>query len=241
MIGLGTIINVAAIVAGGSVGTLFGSRLPARFQDTLCVAAAMSTIFLGISGAVEGMVSVDGGALSAGHALLVVVSLMVGGLVGELLDLHSGIIRFGRWLKVRSGSEEDAGFIGAFVTASVTVCVGAMAIVGAIQDGISGDYSVLAVKSVLDFAIVLAMASALGRGAIFSAIPVGLFQGFFTVCAVFIKPLMTQAALANLSMVGSILIACVGVNLLWPDRIKVANLLPAIVVAPALAFTPWGL
>lgn len=242
MVGLGTVINVGAIVVGGSAGSLFGSRISARFQETLTAACGVAVLFLGIAGALQGMLSVsDGGSVSSGHTLLIVISLVLGGLIGEGLDLHRGITRFAEWLKRRTGNARDARFTDAFVTASVTVCVGAMAIVGSIEDGISGDYSLLAVKAVLDCVIVLAMSASLGRGCAFSAIPVALVQGFFTATAVLIKPFLDDAALTSLSMVGSILIFCVGVNLLWPGKVRVANLLPAIVIAPALALTPWGL
>lgn len=111
-----------------------------------------------------------------------------------------------------------------------------MAIVGAIQDGISGDWSILATKAILDFVIILVMTCSMGKGCLFSAIPVCLFEGLVTVLAVLIKPLMTAAALANLSLVGSILIFCVGLNLVWGKKVRVANLLPAIVFAVAAAF-----
>ena len=117
------------------------------------------------------------------------------------------------------------------MTASLTVCIGAMAVVGSIQDGISGDYSVLAAKAVLDLIIILVMTAAMGKGCIFSAIPVLLFQGTITLLSIFIEPVMTSAALSNLSLTGNILIFCVGVNLVWGKKIKVANLLPTIVIA----------
>ena len=117
------------------------------------------------------------------------------------------------------------------MTASLTVCIGAMAVVGSIQDGISGDYSVLAAKAVLDLIIILVMTAAMGKGCIFSAIPVFLFQGTITRLSRFIEPVMTSAALSNLSLTGNILIFCVGVNLVWGKKIKVANLLPTIVIA----------
>ena len=246
MVGLGTVINVAAIVVGGTAGALVGSRISRRFQETLHAACAVAVMFIGIAGAMQGMLAVVGGepagpALEAGRTLLVVLSLVLGALMGEALDLHTGIMTVGEWLRRRTGSVSDSRFTDAFVTASVTVCVGAMAVVGAIEDGLSGDYSVLTVKAVLDLVIVLAMAASMGRGCVFSAIPVALFQGFFTATAVLIKPVMTPEALANLSTVGSVLIFCVGLNLLWPGRIKVANLLPAIAIAPAAALLPWAL
>ena len=137
-----------------------------------------------------------------------------------------------------SGASKDSKFVYAFVTASLTVCIGAMAIVGAIQDGITGNWSILATKTVLDFIIIMVMTCSIGKGAIFSAIPVFVFEGLITVLASWLKPIMTDLAMDYLSLVGSILIFCVGLNLVWGKRIKVANMLPAIVFAVIAAFLP---
>ena len=128
-----------------------------------------------------------------------------------------------------------------FVTASLTVSIGAMAIVGSIQDGIFGDWSILATKAVLDLIIVLVMTCSMGKGCIFSAIPVGVFQGVMTLLASLVAPLMAPAAMANLSTVGSVLIFCVGLNLIREEQLRVANMLPAIVLAVAAAFLPFNL
>lgn len=238
MIGLGTIINVIGIIAGGLFGKLFGRFLSERYQDSLSKACGISVLFIGISGALEGMLTVDGASVSSGNAMLVVISIAIGAFLGELLNLENKIEQFGEWLKIKTGNSKEKKFVEGFVTASLTVCIGAMAIVGSIQDGIFGDYSILATKAVLDFIIVLVMTCSLGKGCTFSAIPVALFQGSITVLAQFIKPLMTDTALANLSLVGSILIFCVGINLVWGKKIRVANLLPAIAIAVIIAFMP---
>ena len=139
-----------------------------------------------------------------------------------------------------TGNSGDASFVNAFVTASLTVCIGAMAIVGAIQDGILGDYSTLAVKSVLDFIIVAVMTSSMGKGCAFSAIPVLAFEGSITLLARLIAPIMTDMAIAYLSLIGSILIFCVGVNLVWGKKVRVANMLPAVFLAVLAAYLPWS-
>lgn len=241
MIGLGTIINVAGILAGGLFGKLFGRFLSERYQDSLSKACGVSVLFIGISGALEGMLKVETDAIVSQNAMLVVLSLAIGTFFGELLNLEDKMEHFGEWLKIKSGNSKEKKFVEAFVTASLTVCIGAMAIVGSIQDGIFGDYSILATKAVLDFIIILVMTCSLGKGCTFSAIPVAIFQGGITLLAQFIKPLMTDAALANLSLVGNILIFCVGVNLVWGKKIRVANLLPAIIVAIVMAFLPFNL
>ena len=172
--------------------------------------------------------------------MLVVLCLAFGTIIGEMIGIENGFERFGEWLKMKTGNSGDKQFVNAFVTASLTVCIGAMAIVGAIQDGISGDYSTLAVKAVLDFIIVAVMTSSLGKGAAFSAIPVLLFEGSITLLARLIAPIMTETAVAYLSLIGSVLIFCVGVNLVWGKKVRVANMLPAVVFAVLAAYLPWS-
>lgn len=242
MHGLGTIINTSAIIVGGILGLLFGKLIPERFQETLRKTCGISVLFVGIAGALEGMITVAAdGSVSSGKALLVVLSLALGSFVGELLNIEGGFEKFGEWLKKKTGSSKDGTFIEGFVSASFTVCIGAMAIVGSIKDGIYGDFSILLTKSILDFIIVMIMTGSLGKGCIFSAIPVALLQGSVTALSLFIVPIMTEAALLNLSTVGSILIFCVGVNLVWGKKVRVANMLPAIVFAVAAAFLPFSL
>ena len=241
MVGLGTVINSAAIIVGGVFGHLFGKILNERIQDSLQKASGICVLFIGIAGAMEGMLKLSGSSLSAGRSMLIVASLALGALVGEILNIEHGFERFGEWLKVKTGNAKDKSFVEGFVTASLTVCIGAMAVVGSIKDGISGDYSILVTKAILDLIIITVMTCSLGKGCAFSAIPVAVFQGLITALARLIKPLMTDGALANLSLIGSILIFCVGVNLVWDKRIKVANLLPSLVFAVAIAFLPFDL
>ena len=239
MYGLGTIINTAAIVAGGFGGALFGRFLKENVQDTLTKCCGVSTLFIAVTGALEQMLTVENGAVVSHGAMLVIGCLTIGAVIGELLNLEGAFERFGEWLKQKTGNAKDKRFVDAFVTASLTVCIGAMAIVGSIEDGITGDYSILATKSVLDFIIIMVMSCSMGRGAVFSAIPVAILQGSITALAGLLRPVMTAAALGNLSMVGNVLIFCVGINLVWGKKVRVANLLPAIVIAVAAAFLPF--
>ena len=239
MHGLGTIINTLAIVAGGAGGALFGKFLKEDVQDTLTKCCGVSTLFIAITGALEQMLSVENGKIVSSGAMLVILSLTIGAVIGELVNLEGAFERFGEWLKQKTGNAKDRKFVEAFVTASLTVCIGAMAIVGSIQDGLVGDYSILATKAILDLIIIMVMSCSLGKGAVFSAIPVAIFQGSITALAGLIRPLMTDAAMANLSLVGNVLIFCVGVNLIWGKKVKVANLLPAIVIAVIAAFLPF--
>lgn len=238
MPGLGTIINIAGILLGGVLGLCFGKLLKERHQQSLTRVCGVSTLFIGIGGALEGMLQVSGSGIVSGSGMLIVVCLALGALIGELLNIEDAFERFGQWLKLKTGNAKDKQFVDGFVTASLTVCIGAMAIVGSIEDGISHDYSILATKAILDLIIIMVMTCSLGKGCIFSAIPVGILQGSVTLLSTFLRPLMTEAAQSNLSMIGSILIFCVGVNLVWDKRIRVANLLPAVVLAVIAAFLP---
>ena len=232
MIGLGTLIDVTLILLGGFAGLAFGRFINERIQDTLLKATAVAIIFIGISGAMSGMLTVSGGEISAGGSALVVISLALGSLIGEMLDLERQIDRFGEWLKYATGSSGDSEFVDAFVTASLSVAIGAMSI----QDGMTGDWTTLAIKGAIDALLVCTMTASMGKGCIFAAIPVLALQGALTLLASFLQPLMTAAALANLSTVGSILIFCIGINLIWPKTFRVANMLPAVVVAMTAAF-----
>jgi uncharacterized membrane protein YqgA involved in biofilm formation len=184
------------------------------------------------------MLVVENGVLNTHGTMMMLLSLTIGAVIGEWINLEQKLEKFGDWLKRKTGNSGDTSFIDAFVTASLTVCIGAMAIVGAIEDGMAGDISILAAKSVLDLVIICVMTASMGKGCIFSLIPVGILQGGVTLLAGFLSPLMTQAALDNLSLVGSVLIFCVGINLVFDKKLRIANMLPAIVFAAIAAFLP---
>ena len=203
-------------------------------------ACGVCVLFLGIGGAMEKMLtSAADGTLSSGVTMMLIASVVLGGLVGALLNIEGAMERFGKWLRKITHSEGDGGFVDGFVTASLTVCIGAMAVVGSIQDGILGDHSTLFAKAILDLVIILVMTAGSGKGCIFLAIPVAVFQGTITALSKLLKPIMTPAALNNLSLVGSVLIFCVGVNLVWGKKVRVADLLPSLIFAVACAYLPW--
>lgn len=236
MRGLGTIINVLAIMAGGILGIVCKRFLKDRYQETIMKATGISVVFLGAAGMLTKMfvVSPDGSLTTQG-SMTMILSLVIGALVGEIINIDAQFERFGEWLKHKTGSDGDKKFTTGFVSASLTVSIGAMAVIGSIQDGIYGDYTTLVAKAILDFIIVFIMASAMGKGCIFSFLPVGILQGSMTALAVLLSGAVTDAMLDNISLVGNILIFCVGINLVWPKTIKVANLLPALVVAVVMA------
>ena len=240
MFGLGTLINVGGIIAGGLIGIICGKLITPRIQDTLMKANGVCVLFLGIAGTLEQMVSVQDGQLLSSGTMMMILSMSIGALIGELINLDSRMEQFGEWLKQKTGNAKDRLFVDGFVTASLTVSIGAMAIVGALQDGLTGNFSTLLTKAILDLIIICVMTASMGKGCIFSAIPVALLQGTVTLLAKSIEPIMTEAALSNLSFVGNMLIFCVGVNLVFENtRIKVANMLPAIIIAVAWAFLPF--
>ena len=233
MKGLGTIVNVLAIILGGVIGLFCKRLLKERYQETVIKATGFSTIFLGAAGTFSKMLMVEEGgkALISTGSMTVILSVVIGALLGEIINIDGWFERFALWLRHKTGSDNDSQFINGFLTASLTVSIGAMAIIGAIQDGIYGDHATLYAKAVLDFVIVLIMASSMGKGCIFSFIPVAVAQGTMTLLAAGLSGLMSAAVLDSLSMVGNILICCVGVNLVWPKTIRTANLLPALVIA----------
>ena len=199
MFGLGTIINVTAIVAGGVMGLLFGKKLTERYQSNLMMASALCVLFIGVSGCMEQMLKLTENGLSSSGSMMMIACFAVGALLGEWIDLDTKMERFGEWLKEKTKSDGDNAFVDAFATASLTVCIGAMAVVGSIRDGIYGDYSILTAKAVLDMIIVAIMTASMGKGCIFSAIPVGMFQGVMTLLSKVIEPFLTDEGLADMS------------------------------------------
>lgn len=239
MIGLGTIVNTIAVVIGGLIGLIFGRFIKERYRETVTKALGFATIMMALGSCLAKMLVVkiinDGGDYTASvdtqGVMMMIVSLTLGAVLGELINLEDKMNRLGVFLRDKSGSKGDTRFVDGFMTASLTICIGAMAIMGSIQDGISGDHSILFAKAFLDLSIVMMMTASLGKGCIFSAVPIFLFQGAITLLARFIAPFMTELAVNNLSLVGNVLIVCVGFNIIWPRTVRVANLLPAVVVA----------
>lgn len=236
MRGMGTIVNVLAIIIGGSLGLFCKNLLKDRYQETIMKATGIATMFLALSGTLSKMFVIQQVGIQTTGSMNVILSLVIGALIGEMIDIDHLFEKFGNWLKLKTKSQGDHQFVNAFVTASLTVCIGAMAIMGAIQDGIYANPSILFAKAVLDFVIILVMSSSMGKGCFFAFIPVAFLQGTLTALSVGLAPFMTTSLLNHLDMVGNILIFCVGINLIWPRTIRVANLLPALVVAVVLSF-----
>ena len=241
MIGLGSIVNAAAIVAGGLVGLVAGKAISERARATLVSGMAVGTLFVGASSTFSKMLSVGDG-LECRGALMLVMSLAIGAVAGEIIDIDGKFERFGVWLRRVSHNENDGSFLNGFVTATLTYCIGAMAILGALEDGLRGDPSLLYLKSAMDGIFTIALTTSLGKGVVFSAIPILVYQGSITLAAYPLRPVMTTDALDAISLTGGVLIFCVGWNILWREKkIRVANLLPSLAVAIVWTLVKGGL
>lgn len=220
---IGTLINVAAIVVGTLIGLVLKQRLPER----------MSTIAIQALGLVTALVGLKM-MLTTQNVLIVLVSMVLGGVLGELLRIEARLDSFGRRVE-DNFSKEGGTFAKAFVTSSLLFCVGPMAILGALQDGLKGDFTILLTKSGMDGIASVAFASTLGIGVLFSALPIAAYQGGITLGASFLEPYLTSTMINEMTATGGLLILGIAMNILQITRIKVGNLLPAILVAAILA------
>lgn len=238
MIGTGTVINVVAVLVGGMLGTFLGARLPERIRETIMHGLGLLTIVIGVQLSFQ-----------TENVLIVLGSLLIGGIAGELLHIEDHINRLGRWIErktTRNGGMTTAQppdttqpgttrFSRAFLTASLVFCVGPMAIIGSFNDGIKGDYTILAVKSALDFFAALAFASTMGPGVIAAALSVGVYQGTLTLGAGWISGLLSDPMIAEMTATGGVLMLAIGLGLLELKQIRTGNLLPALLAAPLIA------
>lgn len=230
MIGLGTIINTAAVICGGLIGLRLKSGLKKNVQDILMQACSVAVIFIGAAGVLSKMLIISEGKLESQGTMLLIFSLVIGSVIGELLHIEQGMDNLGERIKKAVKAQNDNLFVEGFVNVSLIICVGAMAIVGSIQDGISGDYSLLMAKAILDMIIVLVFASTHGVGVVFSAVPILVYQGGITLIAALFGSFISGQIVSDLSFIGSALIFCVGINIGFGKKFKVGNMLPALIV-----------
>ena len=213
---LGTIVNTLAIIAGSLVGLLLRGGIPAQYKQTIIQALSLAVILIGLKGA-----------LQTDAILLVIFSMVVGTVAGELLRIEDRLEGFGRWIESRLATGGN-GIAKGFVTASLVYCVGSMAIVGSLESGLTGNHQTLFAKSVLDGVSAIIFASSLGAGVLFSAVSVLLYQGGLTLGAAFMKQFLIPATVSQMSAVGGLLIMAIGINLQEIQRIMVGNMLPAV-------------
>ena len=226
---IGTLINVAAVVVGGVLGTKLGARLPERLSQTVVAGLGLFTVGLGLQMF-----------LKTQNSLVVVGSLLVGAILGEWWQIEEGLRSVGRWLEKSSAGDRPDGealFVRGFLAASLVFCVGPMAILGSIQDGLTGNFQVLAVKSILDAFIALAFASTLGLGVIFSALTVLIYQGAITLLAAQVQSIVTPAMMNEMSATGGIILMGLAISsLLEIKQIRAGNFLPALIIAPLVVW-----
>jgi uncharacterized membrane protein YqgA involved in biofilm formation len=209
---LGTVVNAVAIVAGSLIGILLKKGISQKLADAVIKGTALCVLYIGIDGALKGQ-----------HVLVAILSIVAGCIVGTLLDLDLRLKNLGDRIEARMKHGAEMGFANGFVTASLLYCVGAMAILGSLSSSLKGDHSILFTKSMLDFIQAIVLAATLGFGVAFSAIPVFLYQGTITLLASFIAPVLSDAAVADMTCVGSLLLIALGLNMLGVTKFKVMN------------------
>ena len=227
---IGTLANAGMIVAGGCAGLLLKKGIPHRLETAIHRATGLAVIMIGLNGAVSNMVAVDltTGALRSSGELMLVFSLIIGAVIGELLGIEEHLDKLGGWVE---NTLHLSGFAQSFVNGTLIYCVGAMAIVGSLNDGLLGDASTLITKGVIDGITSIVLAASMGPGVIFSAIPVTLYQGTITLCAGWLAPVLQGELLRQICAAGFVMVGCIGVNFMSESyHIKVANLLPGLLV-----------
>ncbi len=230
---IGTIVNAATVVAGGAVGLLAKKGIPSYLEDAIHKAMGLAVIVIGMNGVITNMITVgEGGKLSSSGELLLIFSLVLGVIVGELLKIDD---RLNGLAEKVENKLHLTGFAASFVSGTLIFCVGAMTIIGCINDGLRGDPSVLLVKSTLDGITSIVLAATMGPGVLFVCIPILLYQGGLTLLAGVLEPFLQGALLDQICAVGYVMVACIGINFMGTFRIKTANLLPALLVPPLWA------
>ncbi|NLK29018.1 MAG: DUF554 domain-containing protein [Clostridiales bacterium] len=232
MVGLGTLVNMILILLGSTIGILIKGGLKKKFQETIMNALGLAVMFIGISGALAGLFYVEGNRLETMNIMLMIISLALGAFLGEWIDIEDRLDKLGESLKksLKVKGEKGNGFVEGFVNSSLLFCVGAMAIIGSLQDGLARDPSMLIAKGVIDGVVAIFFASTLGIGVFFSILPLALYQGIITASASIIEPYLNDTLITNISFIGSILILGIGINMIFGKKIKVGNLLPAVIV-----------
>lgn len=232
MPGTGTLVNAVLVVVGSAIGLLLKKAIPERFKESMVQALAFATMTIGITGVINASSSViEGGRLSGNYIMLMVISLAVGTFIGELINIEKRLNKMGSFLEKKFSSKEtESTFAKGFVTASLVFCVGSMAILGSLNDGILHDPTILITKSILDMIMALIFASTMGIGVMFSVFTVVIYQGLITLCASFIAPVLTETVISQMSLVGSVLIMGIGFNFIYKPELKLANMLPSMFI-----------
>ena len=232
MIGLGTIANTIAVIIGGGIGLFLKKGIKKSLQDSLLQAMGIAVLFIGIGGTLSQMLVFKDDHLETTGTMLMIFSLLIGTLIGEIINIEAKLEKLGEFARKILHADEQSKFVDAFVTVTLVICIGAMAIIGALQDGLSGDYSLLLTKAILDGVICMVFASIMGAGVLLAALPLFIYQGLITLCASFISPYLTTAMINDICYIGNILITIIGINLTFNNiiHIRVGNMLLALIV-----------
>lgn len=242
MPGVGTLIDMSGIVAGGMTAIVFGRLFSENIKEMMMTVCGLSVFVIGITGIMQGMLTVENGSVSVNGSVngsvALLISMAAGTIIGEMIGIENRIDHMGKRIEAMIRPGEGISLAEGFVRASLVVGIGALAVMGPITEGLYGDHSLLIAKSVFDFVIIMILTIPYGRGCLLASIPVGLIQGAMTIAACQAKAFLTEAALGSLTTTGSILILCLGINLIWDKKIRVANMLPMIVIGLLLSYVP---
>lgn len=223
---IGVLVNTAAVIIGSIIGLIFKKGIPDKYIDGVMLGIGLCTVYIGVSGALKGE-----------NTLILIISIVIGSLIGTFFDIDGKLNSIGKWIETRfNKSNNEFSVAAGFVTASLLFCIGAMTIVGSLNAGLTGDYEMLYTKSLLDLISSIMLSVSLGIGVIFSAAFVFVFQGSIVLLAQYLQPILTDSSIAEITCAGSIIIIALGLNIIGITKIKVANYLPAIIVAPIISF-----
>jgi uncharacterized membrane protein YqgA involved in biofilm formation len=237
MIGVGTIANVAAIVVGGLAGILLKKVLSKRITDTVMQGVGLAIVIVGITGVFGAVNDNAGGSATSEHILIMIISLAVGALIGEIINLEDKLYALARFCENKfSKPGEQSTFAHGFTMSTLFFCAGSMAIVGAFEEGMNHNSEILFAKSMIDGIAAIFFASTMGFGVILAAAMVGIYQGLLTLLAVFIAPYFSDVVITQMSLIGSVLIMSIGLNLLEITKIRISNLLPAMIIPIIYSF-----
>ena len=229
--GIGTVVNCLLIIIGSLIGLAFGKSFPERVQEIVLHSTSLAVFFIGVSGLLSAVYRVEGHSLTSTNTLLIIICMILGSIIGELLDLDGAMQRAGSWLQKKMKSllkGENSRLAEGFCAASVLYCTGAMAIVGSLNDALLADATVLYSKGILDGMISIVFASTMGVGVLLSFLSVGVYQGLMTLLATLLQPLLTETVIAQMSAIGSLIIIGISINLSEIKKLRIANMLPAI-------------
>lgn len=238
MPGVGTLIDMSGIIAGGATALAFGRLFSEQMKNMMMTVCGISVFVIGITGIMQGMLSVSNGTVSVNGSIPLLISMAAGAIIGEVLGIERRIESLGGLMQRLVSGDKNSGFADGFVKASMVVGIGAMAVMGPITEGLYGDHSMLIAKALFDFVIIMVLTVPYGKGCLFASLPVGILQGSLTLLACQARALLTDAALSSLTTTGSIMILCLGINLIWNKEIRVANMLPMVVIGVILSYVP---